>query len=301
MPSEHIRLIALRSVEPVLVYRAPAADQPLQHTASHRVTLVLWIAGPVLTFQVPIHSQLAKSGALETPSFDTSLHFVKMDNRARTPEGLMTVSELEHWQAGALLGTLFLPFILWALFSRHYRSLNKIYAFLVPSACLLTILAGVAFVKLMIYGDISINFLGLHIRWYAILPSTCEATSQVLGHHNALPCHIERLQEWISLVKSGGSWSQVLTRRVAMNASTLTGVLLGYGVLGYLSCKLATWFLWCESCQQERKQNDWPEAGYGGGNREGTGWPVCKRCQITRLVALDAKSPEMLLGPDAMV
>ncbi|KAK0261338.1 hypothetical protein B0A54_03505 [Friedmanniomyces endolithicus] len=56
---------------------------------------------------------------------------------------------------------------MWALFSRHYRSLNKIYAFLGPSACLLTILAGVAFVNLMLYGDISINVLVLHIRWYS--------------------------------------------------------------------------------------------------------------------------------------
>jgi len=109
----------------------------------------------------------------------------------------MIVSELEHWQANwrppgdpapavHLVGS--------SLISRH-RSLNKIYAFLGPSACLLTILAGVAFVNPMLYGDISINFLVLHICWYAILPSICEATSQVLGHHSALPCHIERLQE----------------------------------------------------------------------------------------------------------
>jgi len=98
----------------------------------------------------------------------------------------------------------------------------------------------VAFVNLMLYGDISINFPGLHIRWYPILPSTCEGTSQGLGHHGALPRHIERVQNWISRVKSGGSWNQVLTWTVVMNAGTATGILLICAVLGLLVCKEPT-------------------------------------------------------------
>lgn len=85
-----------------------------------------------------------------------------------------------------------------------------------------------------------------------------------------------------------------------MNASILMGVLLGYGVLGYLSCKLAIWFLWCENCQQERKQDDWPKANCSREEwckRERPVRILCKRCHA----ALDARSPEMLLGPDAMV
>ncbi|TKA73708.1 hypothetical protein B0A55_05479 [Friedmanniomyces simplex] len=217
-----------------------------------------------------------------------------MDTQPWTAEAIRDarVAEILHPLMGIDMGLLPVLFIIWALIRRYSRSLNKIYMFLIPSACLLSILTGIAIIKVFLYTGITFSILGLRIGFSRPIPSTCEAASKIVGHH-ALPCHIERLREWISLVMSGGSWNQILTRSAVVNASIVIGLLLLCVVIGVVICRGTVWWLWCVGCQQERKQDDWDEADYGiKGAR-------CRRCRDIELGASITKSVGILLVPDA--
>ncbi|TKA83762.1 hypothetical protein B0A55_00062 [Friedmanniomyces simplex] len=187
------------------------------------------------------------------------------------------------------------PLIMLTLHMQYVLKNNRGYLFFIPSVYPMCFLLRLATTNLLTYTGISISIFGHRFEIPPVLPSTCEATS-IFGVRDTFPCRIEPLMEWIRLVRSGGSWSEIWTRTAVVNTGVTTGAILILVVLCYICATSKIWWWKCWGCDQTSGLENWDASKFWIERpREGR----CRRCQDPELSS--SKAGEKPVQDVAMV